>query len=462
MELKFDQNNPNSLLADLPREQLEVIILQQAALIAQLQIKIGELEKEIQELKANPPSGAAPFGRNKNQLSKDRKKSGRKKGHQGFFRQPPEPTEIIEVALEFCPDCGAPVEQLKNHTQTIEELPIMTRQVIQIKTQSGYCRGCRKRIRSSHPLQVSRAKGAASTMLGPRAAAVLIDLQHRFQLTKSKTCALIKELFGLELTRGGLVNLSHRLASRLAPQYAQLEREVRDSSYIHADETGWYVGARGHQLCVFTNLRLTLYKIAASRNRELVKQILGHKYGGVLISDCLSIYDEVNARQQKCYAHHLRAIEAADHKMAARESRYLEELKRLLQTAMTLKTLQSELSAADFRTRLRHLENWAGQLLEAENLDHQLAPEEETVRRRLVKQRDHLFEFLKHKEVAATNNQAERQLRPAVIARKLSCGNRTPKGARTWEILASLAVTAKQRNQVFKDLIFNSMFSFSP
>jgi hypothetical protein len=50
------------------------------------------------------------------------------------------------------------------------------------------------------------------------------------------------------------------------------------------------------------------------------------------------------------------------------------------------------------------------------------------VRKRLNKRRDHLFTFLDHDGVDATNNLAERQLRPAVIARKISCGNKTQKG----------------------------------
>ena len=76
-------------------------------------------------------------------------------------------------------------------------------------------------------------------------------------------------------------------------------------------------------------------------------------------------------------------------------------------------------------------------------------PQEESVRIRLFKQRDHLFTFLDHDEVDATNNLAERQLRPAVIARKISCGNKTANGARTWQILASLAATCAQRAESF-------------
>jgi transposase len=57
--------------------------------------------------------------------------------------------------------------------------------------------------------------------------------------------------------------------------------------------------------------------------------------------------------------------------------------------------------------------------------------------------------FTDHDGVDATNNLAERQLRPAVIARKISCGNKTPKGARTWQILTSLAATCAQRATSF-------------
>jgi transposase len=113
-----------------------------------------------------------------------------------------------------------------------------------------------------------------------------IELQSRFNLTKSKTCAILEEFFGIRLTPGGLVDLTHRMASKLKPEYQQLLHEVQNSSHIHADETGWYVGKTGHQLCVFTNKSVTLYHITNTRNREMVKRILGD-YQGVLITDCL-------------------------------------------------------------------------------------------------------------------------------------------------------------------------------
>jgi transposase len=457
MSFKLDDHDLTAILSELPRTQLEEIVVNQASLIFKLQTKIEFLEKEISELNERPPRSTAPFRRNPEDLSQSPRKPGNKKGHPGHFRQPPTPTEIIDVPLEYCPDCFSQVEHLTNHTQTIEEIPVVQTQVIQINTQSGVCPKCSRKVRSSHPLQTSAAKGAASTSLGPNAVALAMELQFRFKLSKSKTCAILAEFFGIHLTPGGLVDLSHRMAAKLHPEYHQLLRQVQQSSHLHADETGWYVGSPGYQLCVFTNPSLTLYHIAQTRNREMVKKILGD-YQGVLITDCLSIYDEVNPLQQKCYAHHFRAILAAQQKMFNENSLYLAELKLLLQTAMTLKTCQNQFPAKQWAEKIQHLETWATNLLDLKQQTTQLQPEEESVRQRISKQRDHLFEFLKHKEVQATNNQAERQLRPAVIARKISCGNRTDKGATTWEVLTSLAVTSVQQNQSFKDLIKNAVY----
>lgn len=241
MSLKFDHKNnlvfdPTKLSAVLPelsRSQLEAIVLQQAALIQELQTRLLQLEKKIQELIEQPPTQTAPFRLAEHKRATTRKKSGQKKGHRGHYRRAVAPTEIIDVPLEYCPDCFAPLEHLKNHTQTIEELPVIIPQIIQIKTQSGVCQKCRKKIRSSHPLQISKARGAASTMLGPQATALALELNSRFHLTKSKTCAVLKEFFGINLSRGGLVNLSHRIAGKLQPAFTRLGR-ARPSIKLHS------------------------------------------------------------------------------------------------------------------------------------------------------------------------------------------------------------------------------------
>jgi transposase len=119
----------------------------------------------------------------------------------------------------------------------------------------------------------------------------------------------------------------------------------------------------------------------------------------------------------------------------------------MLKSAMTLKSAKDGVHPQIRRRSCLGLEKWADRL----RGQPRGQPDEEFVRKRLLKQQDHLFTFLRHDAVEATNNLAERQLRPAVIARKLSCGNRTAKGAGTWEVMASLAATCRQRGASLGD-----------
>ncbi len=65
--------------------------------------------------------------------------------------------------------------------------------------------------------------------------------------------------------------------------------------------------------------------------------------------------------------------------------------------------------------------------------------------KRLQRHVSELFTFLDHAEVPFDNNHGERQIRPAVIARKNSYANGSEDGAETQTILMSVFRTLKQR-----------------
>jgi transposase len=225
---------------------------------------------------------------------------------------------------------------------------------------------------------------------------------------------------------------------------------------LHADETSWWVGGAGSSLWVLTNRAGTFYRVVPSRSRAQAEALIGG-YRGVLVSDCLNIYDDLTPKQHKCYAHHLKAIGKALEDPQAGASAWLHDLRALLLGAMALKAGMAALPAAQVARMRQALEANADRLLGAPrteaNAGPHAAPIEEKLRQRLLKQRDHLFTFLDHQAVDATNNLAERQLRPAVISRKLSCGNKTERGARTWQVLASLAATCRQTGSSVTDFL---------
>src|SRR5439155_9608345 len=129
---------------------------------------------------------------------------GRQAGHAGSFRPRPEHIdECLHVPLEGCPHCGGAVCDKRPLTQYIEEIPVVRPRVTQLTTEAGWCEHCQCEVCSTHPLQVSRASGAAGVQLGPRALALACDLNKAKGLSMRKTVAVLRDYFGLQLTPGG-------------------------------------------------------------------------------------------------------------------------------------------------------------------------------------------------------------------------------------------------------------------
>ena len=101
------------------------------------------------------------------------------------------------------------------------------------------------------------------------------------------------------------------------------------------------------------------------------------------------------------------------------------------------RAVEGKMDMASWAERRTHLENWIDRLL---NEPVELG-DEVRIRNRLRKQRSHWIGCLYELSAEPTNNRAERSLRPAVIARKISCGNKTNHDRRTWQVLASLVAT---------------------
>ena len=444
------------LLADLDKQALIGIIIRQGNDLAQswqenqtLRQERDALLKRLEELERAGKRPTAPFRIEEEKRKKDKKQAGSPKGHRGYYRQVSGPlSEQIQVELSCCPTCQGAVKVGRALKQVVEELVIGPHRV-ELTTYEGECEQCGK-VYSRHPFQTSAAVGSAGCHLGIQAAATAVLLNHRYGMSKRKVCALFKD-WGLPLSIGGLVQLQHRLADQLQDDYQALIQQAKTSAVLYSDETSWYVAAPKGWLWSFTNADFTLYHVEESRSREVVEKVIGKDYVGVLVSDCLSVYDGVSPHQQKCYAHHLKAIKQALELLP--QSEYLLNWQQLLKKAIEWKKQLGLLKNDDYDSGCVELALQAVQLLKKPPAH----PIEEKIHNRLSKQADHLFTFLRIPEVEATNNRAERSLRPAVITRKISCGNKTRKGADTWQVLASLNATALQKGADFNQAIADAI-----
>jgi transposase len=432
--------------------ELEEQLAQALATIQQLQKlqkEVERLQAEVEELKRAGKRQAAPFARRK--WVEHPKKSGRKAGEGRFARrEKPSLKQVNETKiakLQGCPECGGKLCEIHTHEQYVTDIPEVKMVTTRFVTYSGYCRECHKRVRSQHPEQTSNATGAAGVQVGPRAKALATDLKHRLGVSYGKVSEVLQDAFGLQVSRSGWCQSDQKLSKTAHPVYEELLEVIRQCCVVHADETGWRIGTLAAWLWVFTNSEATVYTIRANRSSDVVVDILGQEFKGILASDCFLAYDDKRLRtwlKQKCLSHLLKDLKEMKESKSGRALQFARQMTTVLQEALALKKLKSSLDPFTFFQHARDLEA---------RLDALIAPQRKLsdcdnarFAKRLRRHRPHLLRFLYIRELDATNNLAERMLRPAVITRKTNGCNRSKPGAATHAILSSVLVTCRQHS----------------
>lgn len=229
--------------------------------------------------------------------------------------------------------------------------------------------------------------------------------------------------------------------------YQELVKAVRRCSVVHADETGWRIGTMSAWLWVFTNQEVSVYTIGDNRSSDVVIEILGKEFKGILASDCFLAYDEKRLTdwlKQKCVGHLLRDLDEMQESQSGRAVRFAQQLTAVLKAALALEAEKSGLDPSFFSQQAQTLETQLDALI----IPQRWLKDADNARfaKRLRKHRDHLLRFLYVDELDATNNLAERMLRPAVITRKTNGCNRSNSGAETHAVLSSVLVTCRQHS----------------
>jgi transposase len=417
--------------------------------IEKLQKQNELLRVENEDLKRLGKRQATPFARRK--WVTDPKKPGRKAG-QGRFarREKPLAQQVNETKvarLDGCPECGHTLKAIRKHEQYVADIPIMVPVITRYVSYSGYCAECKKRVRSQHPEQISQAAGAAGVLVGPRAKALAADLKHRLGGSYGKVSETLNDAFGLQVSRSAWCQADQRLAQTARPVYRELIEAIRRCSVVHADETGWRINTLSAWLWTFTNQEATVYAIRDNRSSDVVVEILGQEFRGILASDGFVAYDDRRLAawlKQKCLSHLLKDLKDMEESKTGRAVRFAQQMTALLREALDLKAGKSSLDPGVFFQQAQVLEAQLDTLI---SIRRRLSdPDNVRFARRLRKHRPHLLRFLYVDDLDATNNQAERALRPAVITRKTNGCNRTDAGADAHAILSSVLVTCHQRS----------------
>jgi transposase len=437
-------------------DRLEAELRRLNGRVARLKKDNRRLRSELDETRRQAHRQASPFRRR--HLKKRRNKPGRPKGHPAESRPTPTPEQIdrqVHVPCRVCPDCSSELLELDQIVQFQTDLPPIVPIVTQFTIETGYCPCCRRRVQGRHPEQTSNATGAAGNTIGPVALTMAAELKHRLGVPYRKICDFFENYCNFDICPATLVRAEQRLAELAQPTYDLLVDALRRCDVVHADETGWRISAMSAWLWVFTNKDITIYTIRSgpgARGHEIPAEILGPDFDGYLIVDGFKAYDVLGYAKGQCNAHLLRRAKELNDTVESKEQPLMQTLIALLQDAMGLAERREELTPAGYERRVQAIEQrfetWQLKLIRK----HELSPELERLLKHIMNHFDEWLLFLREPQVPATNNQAERMLRPAVITRKVGGCNKTLLGALVHSILASLMVTCQQQGQKFLDL----------
>jgi transposase len=450
-------HHPEQIIEELRREneRLREDLRRSEAERQRLRRENEKLKDDLEAARRAVYRQAAPFARGTRAVRPRRpgRRAGAAYGRHAHRPRPLQIDETYPVPLPAaCPHCQGVVRCVRVATQYQEELPVQRPVVRRFDVQIGQCLQCRRRVQGRHPLQTSDALGAAAVQLGPQAVAFAVLLNKRCGLAYGKIAALLRDRFGLTVTRGGLVQAIHRTARQTQPTYAALCATVRGSPVVTIDETSWRVDAGLQWLWGWVTTDTTVYAILPGRGLAQAASVIGHDYAGVVQRDGWHSYRSLTAAaHQTCLAHLLRRCRIL--LLDAPHQPWVRAVKAVLQAALATRAAHQAgtVSAHGLAVARGHYVERLGRLLARRpSRDRRIR----LFQQHLTVEFEAIFSFLFDPTLDATNWRAEHALRPAVVTRKMcGGGNRTARGAASQQILASVLRTVDQRGLDASDVL---------
>jgi len=410
--------------------------------------RIADLERQLAARKRNstnsskPPSSDGLAGTQRRRCS-PRKKSGRKPGgqpgHMGHDRQPVEkPDRVEEVLPQQCKHCGTALAPGSGERQTVGD--IFRRQIVDLPevivpavTEYQYpklvcpcCqKGTRAELRPEHEHEI-----------GERLTAVISYLIGLRKMTRRDVAATMQDLFGVDISVGSVQKAWEETADAVEAPYAELEQALPTEPVLNGDETGSRTSGDKRWVWVLCSSWFVFYHIACSRGVEVLVQLLGKAFAGILCSDRYPTYLSYHrGLAQFCWAHLQRTLKGIGEFASTEDAVHF--ARDMLFAVGRLFALwyqfrgeagpgerllsRSELILQSIPIQ-KKICGLGAKFLDSEDRDVR------NLAHAFYVHWDKLFTFIEQEGVEPTNNSSERALRLFVLIRKITYGNRSAKG----------------------------------
>ena len=435
------------------RARLKVLEAELAALratVAQLQEKLARALKDS-STSSKPPSSDIVKPPPPPPQGQDKRTIGGQPGHPAHFREPLA-EEMVNGGFfphlpEICPACGHGLMAWQFGQAAVQQIDIapVPLCVVEHQSQAGWCPHCHELHYGALPSGIERGG-----LVGPRLTTLIAYLKGACHASYGTIRKFVRDVLGVTLSRGVLCKVVNKVSQALDEPYEELLTNLPLQARVNADETSHPECRQPWWTWCFRASLYTLFKIEPTRGAEVLFQVLGAEFDGVLGCDYFSSYRKYmrvcGVVVQFCLAHLIRDVKflttlpgRQDRTFGAHLREALRELFGVIHQRETLKPLCFEMRLQGARDRLLELARSAPPTRHSQNLAKRFAQHGQAY-----------VEFITTPGIEPTNNLAEQAIRFVVIDRRITQGTRGEKGRRWCErIWTVIATCAQQGRSVF-------------
>jgi transposase len=404
--------------------------------IKRLNDKIRYQDRQITEgfFGSSTPSSKKPVKNNTLKSSDQKNRGGAKVGHKGNGRvsvSKENADRVEEVKLNCsCPNCNSDnLEQLNQKERTVVDFEIKKVNIVYHLE--------RKRCKTCGTVIQAKAPGVLPKNLYSNNLLSHVATEHYVHGIR---LGHLERQTGVNI--GSLIKSMHQLGNIVKDVPDKLIEAYRQAEVKHADETSWRIDGQNRYSWLFGTKDIAIFRFRG-RSGQVAQDVFGkEQLPGVLVVDRYNGYNQAPCKIQYCYAHLLRDIQKLEKEFPDNDeiTRFVQASAPLLAKAMNLRSLP--IDDDEFYRRATNTKEDIIKIMNSEANHFGI----QNIQNIFRENSHRLFHWADSRDVPADNNFAERELRPLVMARKVSFGSHSDAGAKTRETLMTVLKTLKLRS----------------
>ena len=409
-----------------------------------------ELVLRLQRPEKTSRTSSNPPSTDKKEKRENSSPGGAKPGHEPHNRRLADnPDAFQDHVPRICEQCGQAFASDAERALIGEydeiEIPPVKPYIVRHRRFACRCGQCGLEAKAPVPAV------ATTTPFGPRIHALAIYFKGFQALSYERLHGLFRDVFGLSVSEGALMNMFIRSHGRFAIEADKAKAVLRKARIVASDETGVRIEGTNAYHWVFHCQDAVVHQPDYSRAARVVDAMMAGHVPEVWISDRYSAQQKHGVRHQTCLAHLARDTAfAQEHGSDELPLRF----KLWLGKAFDLASAIANFAASTLVRKKRDLERQLKDLLAAlTGCDLARA-----LQAKIGRARDQLLTFCDYGgAVDVTNNTSERKLRPCVIQRKVTNGYRALWAAQAEADVRTTIDTARLRGANPFDVIISTL-----